>query len=164
MLNYKLCDMRTTKYTPITPQQLKALHAAFRSHGMDADARHSCIYEFTSGRTESSKELTINEARLLLSRLNEEDSKRRDMELAEIRTLLRSIYYLSIQISFLNKDFPSDTEEDRKMNIAKLDVWARKYSRFHKNISCMDVEELREVKKQLEAIARKEAKSDNDNK
>lgn len=98
----------------------------------------------------------MNEARLLLSRLNEDDVKKRDMELAEIRTLLRSIYFLSTQISFLNKDFPTDTEEDRKMNIAKLNVWARKYSRFRKDIRYMDINELRAVKKQLEAIARKE--------
>lgn len=156
--------MKTIKDKLITPQQLKALHTAFRGIGMDEDDRHSCIYAFTSGRTESSKELTMNEARLLISRLKEEDEKKRNMMLAEKRTLMRSIYYLSTQISFLNKDFPSDTEEDRKMNIAKLDVWARKYSRFHKNISCMDVEELREVKKQLEAIARKEQKKENDNK
>lgn len=148
--------MRTTRDKPITPQQLKALHAAFRAHGMDADARHSCIYEFTSGRTESSKELTINEARLLLSRLNEEDEQMRKMLLEEARTLCRSIYYLSTQISFLNKDFPTDTQEDFEMNKAKIDVWARKYSRFHKNIRQMNVEELRQVKKQLEAIARKE--------
>lgn len=148
--------MRTIKDKPITPGQLKALHATFHKLGMDDDARHECIAAFTAGRTASSKYLPMNEARLLLSRLNEDDVKKRDMELAEIRTLLRSIYFLSTQISFLNKDFPTDTEEDRKMNIAKLNVWARKYSRFRKDIRYMDINELRAVKKQLEAIARKE--------
>lgn len=148
--------MRTTKDTLITPQQLKALHAAFRANGMDDDARHGCIYSFTSGRTSSSKELTMDEARLLISRLKGEDEQMRKMLLEEARALLRSIYYLSTQISFLNKDFPTDTQEDFEMNKAKIDVWARKYSRFHKNIRQMNVEELRQVKKQLEAIARKE--------
>lgn len=144
------------KDKPVSPQQLKALHAAFHAHGMDSDARHDCIHSFTSGRTISSKELTMNEARLLLSRLNQEDEQVRRMMQAETRTLCRSINFLASQISFLNKDFPADTEEDREMNKAKLNVWARKYSRFHKNIHQMNVPELREVKKQLEAIARKE--------
>lgn len=148
--------MRTIKEKPITPQQLKALHATFHRLGMDDDARHECIYAFTSGRTESSKELTMDEARLLMSRLNEDDEQMRRMLLEEARTLCRSIYYLSTRISFLNKDFPTDTQEDFEMNKAKIDVWARRYSRFHKNIRQMNVSELREVKKQLEAIARKE--------
>lgn len=148
--------MRTIKEKPITPQQLKALHATFHRIGMDDDARHECIYAFTSGRTESSKELTMDEARLLMSRLNEDDERMRRMLIEEARTLCRSIYYLSTRISFLNKDFPTDTQEDFEMNKAKIDVWARRYSRFHKNIRQMNVSELREVKKQLEAIARKE--------
>lgn len=148
--------MRTTKDKPITPAQLKALHATFNAHGMDDDARHDCITAFTSGRTASSKYLTMNEARLLLSRLNQEDEQVRKMMLVEAQALCRSINYLASQISFLNKDYPSDTDEDREMNKAKVNVWARKYSRFHKNINQMNVAELKEVKKQLEAIARKE--------
>lgn len=148
--------MRTTDNKPITPEQLKALHATFHKLGMDDDARHECIASFTSGRTASSKYLTMNEARLLLSRLNQDDEQMRKMLLEEARTLCRSIYYLASQISFLNKNYPSDTEEDREMNKAKVDIWARKYSKFRKNIRQMNVGELREVKKQLEAIARKE--------
>lgn len=152
--------MRTTKDKPITSQQLKALHATFHRIGMDDDARHECIVAFTSGRTASSKYLTMSEARTLLSRLNQEDEKMRKLLLEEAQTLCRSIYFLASKISFLNKDYPSDTEEDREMNKAKVNVWTRKYSRFHKNIQQMNVGELQEVKKQLEAIVRKEEKTE----
>ncbi len=148
--------MRIIRDNPVTPAQLKALHATFHKLGMDDDARHECIASFTSGRTASSKYLTMNEARLLLSRLNQDDEQMRKMLLEEARTLCRSIYYLASRISFLNKNYPSDTEEDREMNKAKVDIWARKYSKFRKNIRQMNVGELREVKRQLEAIARKE--------
>lgn len=148
--------MKTTDNKPVTTAQLKALHVTFHKLGMDDDARHDCIHSFTGGRTISSKELTMTEARLLLSRLNKEDEQVRKMMLAEARTLCRSIYFLASQISFLNKDYPTDTQEDFDMNKAKIDVWARKYSRFHKNVNQMNVVELKEVKKQLEAIARKE--------
>lgn len=148
--------MRTAKDKPITPAQLKALHVTFHRIGMDDDARHECVAEFTSGRTASSKYLTMNEARLLLSRLNQDDEQMRRILLEEARTLCRSIYYLSTEISFLNKGFPTESQEDFEMNKAKIDVWARKYSKYRKNIRQMNVGELREVKKQLEAIARKE--------
>lgn len=67
--------MRTNKEKPVSVQQLKALHATFHRIGMDDDARHGCIYEFTSGRTASSRELTMHEARQLLERLNPPDEK-----------------------------------------------------------------------------------------
>lgn len=67
--------MRTNKDKPISVQQLKALHATFHRIGMDDDARHGCIYEFTSGRTASSRELTMHEARQLLERLNLQDER-----------------------------------------------------------------------------------------
>ena len=52
--------MKTVTNKPISAQQLKALHATFHRIGMDDEARHSCIYEFTSGRTQSSRELTMH--------------------------------------------------------------------------------------------------------
>lgn len=84
--------MRTTDNKPVTPAQLKALHVTFHKLGMDDDARHECIASFTSGRTASSKYLTMTEARLLLSRLNQDDEQVSKMMLAEARTLCRSIY------------------------------------------------------------------------
>ena len=83
--------MRTNKDKQISVQQLKALHATFHRIGMDDDARHDCIYEFTSGRTASSRELTMHEARQLLERLNPPDEKTRAMQLAEAK----SVRYLS---------------------------------------------------------------------
>lgn len=148
--------MKTTNEKPITPQQLKALHAAFRFHGMDDEARHECVASFTGGRTASTKYLTMNEARLLLSRLNGEDERVRKMLQQEAAVVLRSIYHLSMKISFLNKGFPADTEEDKQMNLAKIDVWCRSRTKYRKNIREMNLEELKAVKKQLEAIARKE--------
>lgn len=77
--------MKTNKDKQISVQQLKALHATFHRIGMDDDARHGCIYEFTSGRTVSSRELTMHEARQLLEELNPPDEKTRAMQLAEAK-------------------------------------------------------------------------------
>ena len=150
--------MRTNKDKQISVQQLKALHATFHRIGMDDDARHGCIYEFTSGRTASSRELTMHEARQLLERLNPPDEKVRAMQLAEAKSVFRDIYRLSFLIPQLNQGFTSDSEDEYRMNIAKLNMWARKYSKALKDVTSMKLWELQDTKKQLEAWMRREEK------
>lgn len=150
--------MRTNKDKSISVQQLKALHATFHRIGMDDDARHGCIYEFTSGRTASSRELTMHEARQLLERLNPPDEKVRAMQLAEAKGVFRDIYRLSFLIPQLNQGFTSDSEDEYRMNVAKLNMWARKYSKAHKDVTAMKLWELQDTKKQLEAWMRREEK------
>lgn len=148
--------MRTTKDKPISPQQMKALHATFHRIGLDADARHDFISRFTEGRVSSTKELTFNEARLMLERLNESDKKKKEREQMEAKNLLKSIFFLSFEIPFLNKGFSNDTEEEFEMNKAKINVFSRDRSASHKNVTEMSLSELEAFKKQLEAIAHDE--------
>lgn len=148
--------MKTTTGKPISPQQLKALHATFHRIGMDADTRHGCIYNFTSGRTQSSRELTMHEAQQLLERLNPMDAKARQIQMQEARNVFRDIYRLSFLIPQLNQGFTGNSEEEYRMNVAKLNVWARKYSKYHKDVTSMKLWELQDTKKQLEAFMRRE--------
>ena len=150
--------MKTDKGRPISGQQVKAWHAACQRIGMDDDARHGCIYEFTSGRTVSSRELTMHEARQLLERLNPPDEKTRAMQLAEAKSVFRDIYRLSFMIPQLNQGFTSDNEDEYRMNVAKLNMWARKYSKARKDVTAMKLWELQDTKKQLEAWMRREEK------
>lgn len=145
--------MRTTKDKTISPGQLKALHATFHRIGMDADARHDCISAFTDGRTQSSRELSFDEARRLLESLNEDQVEKARQE---AKSLVKAIFCLSFQISFLNKGYANDTQEEFQMNIAKLNVFARNKSASRKNVSEMYLSELKAFKKQLEAVAHKE--------
>ncbi len=148
--------MKTISNKVITAQQLKALHATFRRIGMDDDARHGCIFEFTAGRTQSSKELTMYEARQLLERLSPMDDKAKEMQRTEARNTFRDIYRLSFLIPQLNQGFTSDSKEEYQMNVAKLNVWARKYTKARKDVTRMELWELQETKKQLEAFMRRE--------
>lgn len=146
--------MKTTmKIRKITPQQIKALHAQFRRMGFNDEDRHGFISQFTEGRTDSTAGLTKEEAGLLLTRLNREET---DRLRKEARSLVKQIFFLSFRISFLNKDFPNDTPEDFEMNKAKINVFCRTRSKFRKPITEMTLEELKEVKRQFEALARKE--------
>lgn len=150
--------MKIIKDKLITPGQMKALHATFRRIGMDDEARHGCIHEFTSGRTQSSKELTMREAQQLLDRLNPMDDKARALQRKEAQFVFRDIYRLSFLIPQLNQGFTSDSEEEYQMNVAKLNVWARKYTKARKDVTRMALWELQETKKQLEAFMRREEK------
>lgn len=148
--------MKTIKDKLITPGQMKALYATFRTLRMDDDARHGCIYSFTNGRTQSSKDLTLREAQQLLEKLNPMDDKAREMQRREAQMVFRDIYRLSFLIPQLNQGFTSDNEEEYQMNVAKLNVWARKYTKARKDVTRMALWELQETKKQLEAFMRRE--------
>ena len=148
--------MKTIKDKLITSGQMKALHATFRRIGMDDEARHGCIHEFTSGRTQSSKDLTMREAQQLLDRLNPMDDKAKALQQTEARNTFRDIYRLSFLIPQLNQGFTSDSEEEYQMNVAKLNLWARKYTKARKDVTRMELWELQETKKQLEAFMRRE--------
>ena len=146
--------MRTTVNKPITAQQVKALHATFRQLGMDDENRHNFISHFTQGRTSSTKELTMDEARKLLDDLGKDH---RETYQREAKQVCKQIYALSFQISFLNKGFDNGTAEEFEMNKAKINMFCRNNTRFHKNLTEMTLAELKEVKKQMEAIARQES-------
>ena len=146
--------MKTTKNKPITAQQVKALHTVFRQMGMDADDRHEFIANLTDGRTNSTKELTMEEARSLLDNLGK---NQREAYQQESKQVCKQIYALSFQISFLNKGYDTSSREEFEMNKAKINQFCREHTRMRKNLTEMTLAELKQVKKQMEAIARKES-------
>lgn len=146
--------MRTTmKERPVTPQQIKALQAQFYKMGFSEEDRHGFISQFTSGRTNSTAGLTKEEAALLLSRFNKESA---DRVRKEARALVKQIFSLSFRISCLNRNYTNETPEDFEMNKAKINQFCRTRSKFRKNLTEMSLKELKEVKRQFEAMARKE--------
>lgn len=148
--------MKTTmKERPVTPQQIKALQAQFHKMGFSEEDRHGFISQFTSGRTDSTSGLTKEEAALLLSRFNKESA---DRVRKEARALVKQIFSLSFRISCLNRNYTNETPEDFEMNKAKINQFCRTRSKFRKNLTEMSLAELKEVKRQFEAMARKEEK------
>lgn len=153
--------MKRVNDREITPQQLKALQTTFSRLGWNAEERHGFVREFTNGRTESAKELTLGEARFILSRMNGEPDEKQQQEQRkkdqdEARKLVGAIYFLSRSISFLNANFDEYDEAERRMNYAKINMFCRTKSKFRKNLTEMNLTELRAIKKQFEAIAKKE--------
>ena len=147
----------TMKERPVTPQQIKALHAQFRRMGFNDEDRHGFISQFTAGRTDSTSGLTKEEAGLLLSRFNKEAA---DHIRKEARAVVKQIFSLSFQISCLNRNYTNDTPEDFEMNKAKINQFCRTRSKFRKPLTEMSLEELKEVIRQFEAMVRKEEGND----
>jgi len=146
--------MKTTKEKLITPQQLKAVHACMHRLGFDDNERHDFISQFTGGRTTSSKDLTQNEAYKLLCAFNEDQQRRAHDAVVKV---MKSIYMLSLQISWLNAPYKDDhSTEAFEMNKAKINAFCRERSKARKPLNKMNLEEMKDVKLQLEAIARKE--------
>lgn len=137
----------------ITPQQIKALHVQFRRMGFDDEDRHRFISDYTGGRTDSTAALTMNEARTLLNRILKDESERLKRA---ARTTVRQIFSLSFRISFLNKGYGNNTPEDFEMNKAKINKFCKTRTKFRKPLTEMTLEELKDVKRQFEALARKE--------
>lgn len=79
---------------------------------------------------------------------------------SETNNVLRAIYLLSLDISFLNKGYDSTDHDEIMINRAKLSKWTREKTVYKKNITQMNLNELKGVKKQLEAIAAKERKKE----
>ena len=143
----------TMKDKRITPQQIKALHVQFRRMGFDDEDRHRFISDYTGGRTDSTAALTMDEARALLNRMMKDESERLHRA---ARTTVRQIFALSFRISFLNKGYANDTPEDYEMNKAKINKFCKTRTKFRKPLTEMTLEELKDVKRQFEALARKE--------
>ena len=81
------------------------------------------------------------------------------MQRKEAQFVFRDIYRLSFLIPQLNQGFTSDSEEEYQMNVAKLNVWGRKYTKARKDVTRMALWELQETKKQLEHTRREERKT-----
>ena len=122
-----------------TQPQIAKLHVLLNNLGLK-DQKAEIVYNLTDGRTQSSKELTIEEARRLIINLAEYDPGER------LKSLIFSLAYQAGIIYGSSKD-------DKKMNAAKLNMFLRERGAVKKDLSVMVYKELISVHRQFEAIA-----------
>lgn len=142
---------------PISPRQLQALQISLHRIGISERGERLEWLSVQTGRPiDSTKNLTFDEAKRLLSALGTgRDPKVEKMLRESARSLVSKIYKMSFRISFLNKAYSGNhTPEDFEMNKAKINAWVRKYSGTGKNLTQMDVEELKKVLQVMAKIAR----------
>lgn len=133
----------------ITKPQIAKIHVLLNNNGM-LDDKKQIVRTITSGRTESSRELSFEEAIHLIKQLVEYDPKERQKALIFSLAYRAGIIYGS-------------TGEDKKINAAKLNLFLKERGVVKKELHAMDFAELVKTHRQFEAIV-KNTQRNKDNK
>ena len=137
--------MKTKNYKSVTTAQIQKINVLLNQKGL-MDQKAALIHSYSDGRITSTKDLNCNEAKQLIGYLVESDKEREDKAKAEFK----AIYKLAWKMNTIY----GDTEDDYNMNIAKLNVFCRTRGTVKKNITAMNIEELRKTHRQFEAMYR----------
>jgi hypothetical protein len=129
--------------------QIQKIHVLLNQLGI-ADMKREIIFRLTDGRTNSAKELQMEEARQLISNLALNDPSER------LKGIIFSMAYKAGLIY-------GNTEADKKMNAAKLNVFLKERGAVKKALNEMNYGDLVKIHRQFEAIV-KHVQVSNDNK
>lgn len=127
----------------ITKPQLQKLHILLRSLGWLEDKKGIIAY-ITHNRTESSRELTYEEAKDLIKQLAAKDP------VEVLRDAIFKTAY-SCGITYGN------TSADHKMNLAKINMFCRERGTVKKDLYQQTYEELAKTLRQFKAINKRNA-------
>ncbi|WP_149912719.1 hypothetical protein [Sphingobacterium cavernae] len=128
-----------------TKAQIQKIHVLLNQLGLIED-KAAIIYNISEGRTESSRKLSCDEAKLLIRNLSEFDPSERMKSL---------IFSLAYQTGIIY----GDTAEDKRINVAKLNMFLKERGTVKKEINGMTYEELLKTQRQFEGILRNQQRS-----
>ena len=134
----------------MTMNQLRAVQAILGKIASDREDRLALLGEMFQRPIASTKELTFNEAKLILERFGGNELKAVTVRKQQLKA---TIYHLSMRIGFLNRPFADrDTPADREMNKAKVDGWLITHGVVKKRVADMTIAELGKTIGQMKAI------------
>lgn len=125
--------------------QITKIHVLLGQQGM-LDQKADIVYNLTEGRTKSTKGLSMNEARLLISSLAEYDPNER------LKSLIFSLAYQAGIIY-------GTTADDKRMNTAKLNLFLKERGAVKLELNQMHYKELVKTHRQFEAIVQNTTKA-----
>lgn len=128
-----------------TKPQISKIHVLLNNMGM-ADQKAEIVYNLSNGRTESTKELYMDEARRLISNLSEYSPLERQKSL---------IFSLAYQAGIIY----GNTPDDKKINSAKLNLFLKERGAVKKELKEMNLSELIKVHRQFESMVKNTEKS-----
>jgi hypothetical protein len=124
----------------ITPAQSKKLHTLLSHLGL-MEQKKDVITSFTEERTSSSKQLTRNEAAVLIDRLDKEDPAKK---------MIRKIFAICHSMQWIT---PHNGDiEEKRMNQAVIDMFLKKRGVYKKNLRDYTFSQLPELVTQFESI------------
>lgn len=133
----------------ITSNQLRAVQAILGKITSDRDDRISLLSDMFERPITSTKDLTFDEAKLILERFGGDELKAITVRKQQLKA---TIYHLSMKIEFLNLSYPGDDYDNRRMNMAKVDMWLLTHGIVKKRVKEMSIAELGKVIGQMKAI------------
>lgn len=153
--------MKTQENKPITTAQIKKIYTLLNQKGL-LEYKPTLVYGASGGTTQSTKELTSNSAKILISLLMcDADEIRRYAKRAKFEheekqaedyekciVVFRAIYRLAWDMDIIY----GETTDDYHMNVAKLNMFCRERGTVKKNITDMELYELRKTQRQFEAM------------
>ncbi len=122
----------------ITPKQLKMIHVLLNKFGL-AGQKENIILRFSEGRTGSCRELTLDEAKQLITFLLDTDEKKR---------IIKGIWHLSYMMGIIY----GESFEDGKMNAATLNMFCKSRGTVKKDIDKQELSELKRTHRQFERM------------
>jgi hypothetical protein len=138
--------MKTQVEKPVTKAQISKIHVLLQQKGL-LDEKKAMIYSISDGRTDSTKDITSNEARRLIAFLLDENSEIKE----KIKIAINAIWKIAWEMGIIY----GKTEDDYNMNIAKMNMFCRQRGAVKKNFTEMTFPELQKVHRQFEAMYRK---------
>lgn len=132
---------------PITPGQIKIVQTLFSKIGFDKEDRRAVISQLTGNRASSTKDITFGEAKYLIAYLKGEIKPPKESKELHYK-IFNQIYYYS----YLSGICYGDTEEDRLMNIAKINKFCKERGTVKKELSEMTLFEMKRTLKQFISI------------
>lgn len=137
--------MEIKRVKPISAAQIRLVYTLLDEQGL-TEEKETMVHSISDGRTTSVRELNGMEAKLLIDRLKntEGDTEKRKVE-------FRAIYGLAWKIGIIY----GDTDDDYRMNIAKLNMFCRERGTVKKNLTEQNLAEMRKTHRQFEAIYKK---------
>jgi hypothetical protein len=135
--------MKKQMYKPVTTAQIKKIHVLLQQKGL-MDEKATMVNSISDGRTQSTKELSCNEAKRLIAFLMDEN--------AEIQMKINNIYMIIWRLAWDMGIIYGKTDDDHEMNKAKLNIFCRTRGSVKKNLTEMNLPELQKIHKQFEAM------------
>lgn len=130
----------------ITKQQLKAIHSAISKKGLK-DSKKSIIKEASAERTESTKDLTYQEAQKLLMFLNNDKTS----EQQGIDKMIRKLMAMAYDIRWITTYSCVDADQVKtKKNYSQVYEWVKKYGYLKKELKNYSYSELPKLLTQFE--------------
>ena len=128
----------------ITKHQIKMIHTLLNNHRL-MKYKREIIASYTDGRTESSREMTREEAQYMINRLAANDPLQR---------MRRKVFSLAREMGMIW----GETKEDNRMNAAKINRFLKSRGAVKKPLNKLKYEELQQVVSQFRAMADKAKK------